>query len=79
MFVLLATADDRFVASVSRQYLFAPLVYLSAFILAFVSAWASVGLCLFLALFFALPIGHRAGAAGQGRSLDARQIEEPER
>ena len=48
-------ADARAVASISRQYLGGPLLYLIAFGLAFISVAASIIFLLLLALFFALP------------------------
>jgi uncharacterized membrane protein len=48
-------ADARAVASISRQYLGGPLLYLIAFGLAFISVRASIIFNLLLALFFALP------------------------
>ncbi|MGZ3643976.1 MAG: TMEM175 family protein, partial [Ktedonobacteraceae bacterium] len=48
-------ADARAVASISRQYLGGPLLYLIAFGLAFISVPASIIFNLLLALFFALP------------------------
>ena len=48
-------ADARAVASISRQYLGGPLLYLIAFGLAFLSVPASIIFNLLLALFFALP------------------------
>lgn len=77
--LLRASADERFVTSVSRQYLLAPIVYAAAFGLAFVSAWASFGVCMLLALFFALPIGHRAALSANTSDAvpQARESEEP--
>jgi len=49
------TANPEDVASISRQYLFGPLLYLIAFGLAFISVPASIIFILLLALFFALP------------------------
>ena len=49
------TADPQAVASISRQYLGGPLLYLIAFGLAFISVPASIIFNLLLALFFALP------------------------
>jgi uncharacterized membrane protein len=48
-------ADTRAVASISRQYLGGPLLYLIAFGLAFINVAASIIFLLLLALFFALP------------------------
>ena len=48
-------ADARAVASISRQYLGGPLLYLIAFGLAFISVPASIIFNLLLALFFAIP------------------------
>jgi hypothetical protein len=53
---LLNHGYDRDAArSITRQYRFGPLMYVTAFLLAFVNVWASVGLCGGLAAFFALP------------------------
>ena len=49
------TVDPQAVASISRQYLGGPLLYLIAFGLAFISVPASIIFNLLLALFFALP------------------------
>ena len=48
-------ADARAVASISRQYLGGPLLYLIAFALAFISVPVSIIFNLLLALFFAIP------------------------
>ena len=48
-------AEARAVASISRQYLGGPLLYLIAFALAFISVPASIIFNLLLALFFAIP------------------------
>jgi uncharacterized membrane protein len=48
-------ADARAVASISRQYLGGPFLYLIAFGLAFISVPASIIFNLLLALFFAIP------------------------
>jgi uncharacterized membrane protein len=48
-------ADTRAVASISRQYLGGPLLYLIAFGLAYINVAASIIFLLLLALFFALP------------------------
>jgi len=48
-------ADARAVASISRQYLGGPLLYLIAFGLAFISVPASIIFLLLLASFFAIP------------------------
>ncbi|MBV9852858.1 MAG: DUF1211 domain-containing protein [Armatimonadetes bacterium] len=48
-------APPRAVETITGQYRFGPLYYLTAFILAFISVPASVGLALGLAVFFALP------------------------
>jgi len=48
-------ADAHAVASISRQYLGGPLLYLIAFGLAFISVAASIIFLLLLALFFAIP------------------------
>jgi len=47
--------DDPVVLTISRQYLFGPLIYGLAFALAFVDARASLVTNLLLALFFAFP------------------------
>lgn len=47
--------DLRLAESITRRYLFGPLMYFSSFALAFISAWASVLICVALAIYFALP------------------------
>ncbi len=48
-------ADQRAVMTISRRYLFGPLLYTVAFGLAWINAPASIVLTFILALFFALP------------------------
>ncbi len=48
-------ADPQDIATISRQYIYGPFIYLFTFILAFFSVPASVAIILLLALFFALP------------------------
>jgi len=50
--LLAQNVDDREIQQITRQYRYAPLLYLAAFALSFVSVVLSVGLCLCLAVFF---------------------------
>jgi uncharacterized membrane protein len=52
--LLAQNVDEREIRQITRQYRYAPLLYLVAFALSFVSVVVSVSLCLFLAVFFAV-------------------------
>jgi uncharacterized membrane protein len=47
--------NPEFLRSYSRSYLFAPPLYLTAFLAAFINVALTVGICILLALLFALP------------------------
>jgi len=53
--LLSATADQSQVRSITKQYSFGPLLYLTAFLIAFISAEVSLAVCIGLAVFFAIP------------------------
>lgn len=48
-------SNNSLAGSISRRYMFGPLLYLVAFALAFLSPLASIGICIGLAIFFAIP------------------------